>query len=230
MNKNDNLSNLVKLNSLDTQTTSLMEQYKQSITNYITNLKNPSKTKTTNDFSIFKNSSFWGSSAIKQTTQQDINGCTENCASDMTCTGATFEPNGGICYLRKGNGTIQSSLPLNQTAIVLNSQYNMQNTADLNSKLLDLESQKSTIVGDLKTQFDDIKSQNSQYSNSIDSHLKKLNYTKYNIGNLYNESNVLDNEYQNSYLIANSNKIIYSILFYTIILLFLGIIFKFFLK
>jgi len=225
MTSNNNLTNLVKLNSLETQTNTLLNQYKQSISN----LKNTSQTKTKDDFSIFPNSSFWGSSAIKQTSGETIDTCINDCISDMTCSGATYDTN-GTCYLRTGNGTIQSSLPLNQTAIVLNTVSNIQNTNDLNSKLLTLETQKSAILGNIESQISDMSSKNSQYSNSINSQIKQLNYNKNNIKHLYKKSNTLDNDYQNSYLIAMSNKWIYSILFYTIIIIFLGIIFKVFLK
>ena len=230
MNANNNLPNLLKLNSLDTQTTALMGKYKQSIGSYISGLNPSSKPRTKNDFSILPNSSFWGSSGITQTNNGTIDTCTKNCIADMTCTGSTFEPNGGICYLRKGGGSIQSSSPLHQTAVVLNSQIDTQSVSSLNSQILSLESQKSAILGEMNSQILDIKTQNSQYSTSIDSKLSKLNYRKNNIKHLYDKSNTLGDDYQNENLIATSNRWIYSILFYTIVILFLGIIFKLFLN
>ena len=64
----------------------------------------------TSKFAILKGYTFWGKSAISNDTSESASDCKTTCANDKKCTGATFNSDKQLCWIRTGDGEIVEGL------------------------------------------------------------------------------------------------------------------------
>ena len=70
-----------------------------------------------------KGTTFWGSEKLNEGEATSIEQCKAMCAADSSCTGATYNPDKAYCWTRKGEGSINASIPNDYAIIPENLKY-----------------------------------------------------------------------------------------------------------
>lgn len=173
-NKKKN-SEVLNLETLNTNYKNLLIAYKLAVSNYVNYLKQeleqPSK-----DMDTITNSAFWGTSSLSQNNSPTLEECKASCANSPGCSGATYNLKNGeaACMLRKGNGNIVIGSQ-NDVAIVPKGLNLLKIVENINDELTLVNKQIQTLTTTMNAKFDleseKIKEENidliSQYKNLI---------------------------------------------------------------
>lgn len=133
------------LENLTKEYSNLLIQYQQAVTDYNNYIQTQTSSQTQNqsfnkNFITVENQSFWGSSSISQTNSSTLQECQALCSSNTDCTGATYNNDTQICYLRGGNGqTIPSES--GDIAIVPEVVQLLSNMEQINKQLITVNQQ-----------------------------------------------------------------------------------------
>ena len=85
----------------------------------ITTVSNP---KTENLIDI-KGATFWGTGLISERESNSVDECKALCSADESCTGATYNSDKAYCWLRSGEGSVNTGLPNDYAIIPENLKY-----------------------------------------------------------------------------------------------------------
>ena len=127
-------SYIIKLEALEKEYMVILKQYEENYSNYINNLK-ATKENNSSDFVSLQGRTYWGEFGLKETALQTIEECESMCASDLKCTGATFNPAKRYCWTRGGNGNLTSGTS-NDYAIIPKIRQDLIILKNLNQKLI----------------------------------------------------------------------------------------------
>jgi hypothetical protein len=176
------------------------------------------------DFAQLKGRNYWGSGPLKQGIVQSMEDCETMCASDMNCTGATFNSDRNYCYTRAGEGDLVSGQSSDYALIPAKRQA-LLTLQIINNKLL-------IVVQKLNLEFKKLEpkvQENQQDKNNkqkilIDNYSKLLEEQQTIYDNL-NDYQSLEKEYENHTLMVNKENILFK--FWTLFaVILLAIIFK----
>lgn len=201
--------------SKTTTTTNIPKQFQSSNNNL-------------NEFLELQGQNYWGTAPLNQGTVDSLEQCETMCASDMNCTGATFQSDRNYCYTRTGQGNIIPGKPTDY-ALIPEKRQALLNLQMLNNKLLN-------IIQQINIEFTKIKPEVNQ--EQIEKNAKKMILNN-NYAALLNEQQIItDNlndyvnleiENENHSLMTNQKNILLKFWsFFALILL--AITFKFVFK
>jgi hypothetical protein len=171
-NKKNN-SEVLNLETLNTNYKNLLIAYKLAVSNYVNYLKQeveqPSK-----DMDSIENAAFWGTSSLSQNNSSTLEECKASCANTPECSGATYNLTNGesSCMLRKGKGNIVVGSQ-NDVAIVPKAQHLLTIVENINDELTKVNKKIQILTSSINVKFDleseKIKEENteliSQYNN-----------------------------------------------------------------
>ena len=140
---------IIKIEALEKEYMVILKQYEEYYNNYTTNLKTENdetqsnKNQSNTEFVHLEGRTYWGEYGLQEKSMKTVEECESMCASDLKCTGATFNPSKRYCWTRGGDGNITQGgdsdiaiIPkLKQSLIVLKS---------LNQKLIDINNKINT--------------------------------------------------------------------------------------
>jgi len=202
----------------------LLNQYNQAVVNYINYLQQEQLDSSNNQLSIIPNQAFWGtgpaSSAGGQTNSP--NSCMALCSSTQGCSGATYNPNTQMCFLRTGENT---PVPNQNTyAIIPTVQVLLNNINSINQELSSVNEQILSIVNNSKTLYEQQYEERSIQNNVLKNNFKDLQKERNKIEKMISEYQDLEQQQTNSSIKISQNYFVY------ILLLFLAIAFMFILS
>jgi hypothetical protein len=131
---------IIKLESLEKEYEVVLKQYEEYYNNYTKNLNTNTQTNSTTKFINLKGRTYWGQYGIKEGSVKTIDECQSMCASDLKCTGATFNPSTRYCWARGGNGNITNGND-SDIAIIPKLKQNVIILKGLNDKLIAINAQ-----------------------------------------------------------------------------------------
>jgi hypothetical protein len=211
-----NSGNVISIAIINTSTTGINTIYPPQAT-----ISNNNKIA---EFVSLQGRSYWGSGSLKQGQVQSIEDCKSMCASDMNCTGATFQSDRNYCYTRTGEGDIVIGNS-NDYALIPAKRQALLTLQIINNKLLNVVQQLNLEFKKLEPKVE----QNQQDKNKkqkilLDNYTKLLEEQKIIDDNL-NEFQTLEKENENYSLIVNQKNILFKFWSLFAIIL-LAIIFK----
>jgi len=95
----------------------------------------------TNKFTSLKGKTWWGTGAISEGSANSIEECQGRCASDIKCSGATFNDVKKYCWIRTGESSITPGLVDSDYAIISKEKEASINLKILNEHLIQLNNE-----------------------------------------------------------------------------------------
>lgn len=118
---------VLSLETLSKEYDTVLIKYNQAQKDYIDYLKKQSKDPNYNinsdPLTSIKGTTFWGSEKLKEGKATSIEQCEAMCSANTLCSGATYNPDKAYCWTRKGEGSINSSIPNDYAIIPENLKY-----------------------------------------------------------------------------------------------------------
>jgi len=136
---------IIKIETLEKEYIVVLKQYEEYYNTYINNLKTQSEGQTSNtntntntnttEFVELKGRTYWGKYGLKEASIKTAKECETMCASDLTCTGATFNQSKRYCWTRAGDGNITAGSDTD-IAIIPKLRQDLSILKRLNEKLI----------------------------------------------------------------------------------------------
>jgi hypothetical protein len=92
----------------------------------------------TTQFTALKGRTWWGTSGISEGSAESIEECQNRCASDINCSGATFNDVKKYCWLRTGESNITPGIIESDYAIITKKKEASINLKTINDRLIQL--------------------------------------------------------------------------------------------
>jgi hypothetical protein len=164
---NENNSEVLILETLNTNYKNLLIAYKLAVSNYVDYLKQEVKQPSKEMVSI-TGAAFWGTSSLSETNSQTLEECKASCMKLSNCSGATYNLTNGTskCMLRKGNGNIIGGSQ-NDVAIVIKGQQLLKIVENINDELTKVNNQIQTLTTPTVKQMFNLKSNEIKEENKV---------------------------------------------------------------
>jgi hypothetical protein len=138
-------TSLIKLEVLKKEYENILQQYQEAINNYILNISTDNYLDTSNQYVFLKGRTWWGTSGISQMDASSQEICKSMCASDLKCSGATFNEVKKYCWTRTGEGKIAAGY-VSDYAIISKQKESSINLKMLNNRLIQLNQEILTTI------------------------------------------------------------------------------------
>ena len=107
VNKDKMNAILIKVETLEKEYEVTLNQYQEAFNNYINALQTTNSEESTQiNFTELSGRTWWGTGALKEAPATTSSECESMCASDTSCSGATFNPVKRYCWTRTGDAKI----------------------------------------------------------------------------------------------------------------------------
>lgn len=203
--------------SLSNQYNSFLNEYKQTYQKYLNSLYDSS-----NNLVTVPNAVFLGESPLRTDSLNSVNDCLQSCSSTTFCSGATFDKNENLCSLRKGQGSIISSLTSNKNtvAIVPTPLYYSYQLKMLNQKLLELNKEMMKSLQQSYANYQENSQQQQNQGRLMQRNHSYLREDRAKIEQMIKEEEHMNAVNENSIIVVNQHYYAYLIyLFITILLI-----------
>ena len=208
---NNTESNVLKLQSLQSEFKLVMTQYQQAYANYISSLRSSSDPASKKSFVAIPDSDYGGenSKVISFDTSPSVEDCIALCSANSSCTGATYVSDIKHCWMRRGENYIYPDIDTN-SAIVPELMQNTQVLNMLNQKLLDINKNMEETLGSMSS---------SENSDIADKDLKKGELTsiynslmeeRRNINKMIDNSTAIEQSYTDNSIYVSQNNTTYT--------------------
>jgi hypothetical protein len=184
----------------------------------------------TSKFGILKGYTFWGKSAVSNDASDSASDCKTTCANNKKCTGATFNSDKKLCWIRTGDGEIVEGLSedyaivstLKQQAFVLKklneklTSLNAEIIAEMGYNFGQINDTANTSAGDDARASDGLLQYAGLFKPSEESiRLNQLSEDKQQIDDAIKQlegANPINGEFADSFMQAKQSRIFYMIL------------------
>jgi len=193
-------SYIIQIETLEKEYMVVLKQYEENYNNYITNLKINNKDNKTNiKFVALRGRTYWGKYGLKESALQTVQECESMCASDLKCTGATFNPAKRYCWTRGGDGNISLGSP-NDYAIIPQIRQNLIVLQNLNQKLININNEINSILNKIypiAQQDIDLKNKKQE---KLEKYYSVLLNEQIELDKTLREYETLEQQYDNNFL------------------------------
>jgi hypothetical protein len=158
------------------------------------------------ELASIKGAAYWGKSGLSQKTTSKLEECKASCASTPGCSGATFNPDKNMCFLRSGDSEIVGGLP-NDYAIVPKGKQLLEITQKINERLTQVNEEIQNKTPAIESEYDLQLEERSYKNKELMEQYGLLTTERNNIKKMLDEYQTLDeqqidgdlNIYQNYY-------------------------------
>jgi hypothetical protein len=207
VNNNDNktINNaMLKVETLEKEYDLVLKQYQEAYKNYINTLN--TNTKQTDslgkEFSELSSRSWWGTYGIKEGAANTKEECKSMCASDMNCTGATFNTAKRYCWARGGNGAVSTGTK-DETALIPKLRMNLIILTGLNDKLISINQQLRNEIKNISPTLSSENEMNTKRQKTFDDSYYKLSNKKREMKTLLKQYDTIESKLNDQTLIVN---------------------------
>lgn len=207
-------SDLINIKALETEYNAVLKQYEEAYKNCNSKLSDVSDS--ANEFTSFNNRSYWGSAGLKEGSVSTQAECETMCASQATCTGATFNKDKNYCWSRTGTGQLNVSVNgTNDVALLPNVKACMITLKSLNDRLLEINKQLTTAIDNSTPQQEAQQMENVDKSNQLHKYYAQLLAERLQMNKMLKTNQSIDAEYTNQTLFVEQQN--GSLRFWTIV-------------
>jgi hypothetical protein len=214
-NQNNNIkSNIIDLEILQQKYSNVLNDYKQSVNDYVNYLNNKS-----NKFTSITGQAYLGTNTLSQINNTSLNECSALCSSNSKCSGATFKSN--TCILKTGDST--TILASDDTyAIIPEEKHLLLNMEDLNQQLININKQITDKIILIEPDYDNKINKGKNNTLEIINRYKTLMLEREQISKMLNDYTTLSyTENQNEVKITQNYYVYLLYCILTIVLIFL---------
>jgi hypothetical protein len=203
---NENLnSDILKIDALEKEYNTVLKQYEEAYKNCNTELQNSLNAKQ-NSFKTFTNRAYWGTAGLKEGTVGSQTDCENMCASDVTCSGATFNPVQKYCWTRSGKGTLS---PTSNTTVALLPTVKgcVLTLKSLNDRLIEINKQLTEVISTTNSQLVIAEASNNNSKAKLYNYYRQLLKERLQMGKILSDYKTIDNENENQslYVLSQDN-------------------------
>ena len=203
---NTNLnSDILKIGALEKEYNTVLKQYEEAYKNCNTELQNNLNAKQ-NGFKTFTNRAYWGTAGLKEGTVGSQSDCENMCASDIKCTGATFNPVQKYCWARSGNGTLS---PTSTTTVALLPTVKgcVLTLNALNDRLIEINKQLTAVIDTTNSQLATAEASKNNSKAKLHNYYRQLLKERLQIGEMLSDYKTIENENENQslYVLSQDN-------------------------
>jgi len=201
-----------QLQILSDKFNTLLTQYTNTYQEYIS-LVNSNH----NSLTTVPNSSFFSQRYIKTLNNSTLDACKTACASNSSCSGATFNDSLHNCTINSGLGRIVPTTK--STAIVQQAMYYSYQLQQLNSQLTNINKQMMNISNSSYNDFQQSRQYTLQREQALQNNYQVLSQERYHIDEMIKQFQTIDSAYNDGNLIVTSNYYNYIVLLFVVVFL-----------
>lgn len=180
------------------------------------------------EFTSSQGRNFWGASALNEGPAASLEDCETMCASDINCSGATYQGDKNYCYTRTGEGELVSGEE-NDYALIPQIRSSLMILQNLNTQLLNLNTQiESEMTSLYPIAKADLAAKNEKQRELNQWYLQLLEEQAL-IAEKLGEYETLEQEYDNNSLMVNQQNLLlkfWSIFAIVVLAILFKVIFK----
>ena len=204
------------------------ENYQSSNLNTLTEPDyniNKSKMNNKPEMVSIKGLAYWGAKGLSENITETLEECKASCAETNGCSGATFNPDNQICFLRTGDGQIVAGTA-NDYAIVPKGEQLLKIIKNINAKLVQVNEKIQTINNSAQEKYNSQLTNRSTPNDDLNNQYKELIKERIKITKMLDEYQSLDEQQIEGSLHISQNYYSFILLF-LLIILFVFILYKF---
>ena len=137
-------TDILQIQALEKEYNSVLNQYEEAYKNCNDELKQNLDEKQ-RSFKTYSNRAYWGTSGLKEGVVDSETDCENMCASNLKCTGATFNPGNKYCWTRAGNGSLSPTTRSN-VAILPTIKGCVVTLSSLNNRLIQINKELTQLI------------------------------------------------------------------------------------
>ena len=215
---NNTESNVLKLQSLQSEFKLVMTQYQQAYANYISSLRSSTDPASISNktYVTIPGSVFWGTTSLSEGTSPSAEDCTALCSANTSCTGATYNSDKQYCWVRGGQGDISIGMDTD-SAIIPELVQNTQVLKMLNQKLLDINKSMEETLGSMSSSENHDITDKDLKKGELTSIYNSLMEERRNINKMIDNSTAIEQSYNDNSIYVSQNNTTYT--FWTLVAL-----------
>ena len=215
-------STLIKVETLQKEYEVILQQYQESVQNYITLLESNK----TNKFVALKGRTWWGTNKLNEGTVNNQEECENMCINSEKCSGATFNPVKRYCWTRSGENNITPGLD-NDYALISKDKSILLNMKYLNDKLLVLNKKITDELTNINPEVEKEYKEKDKKKEELNNSYNRLLEQKIELEKQLDEYYSIEQEENNQYLYVNQQNMSFKMWICIAIIVVLIIIEKF---
>jgi hypothetical protein len=173
------------------------------------------------DFTELPGRTWWGTYGIKEGPSETKDDCISMCASDNSCTGATFNPVKRYCWARGGDGTVTAGTS-DDSALIPKLKGILLVLNVLNDKLMTINNDLQTETQNLKPKLEGEKAENEKKQQNFDRYYNDLYHDKLAMAKMIKDYETVNSELEDQTLFVEQENLSFKI--WTILALILCLI------
>ena len=192
---------LMNIKALEKEYASLLNQYEEAYKNC--NSKLNAAVSSSTSFTSFSNRSYWGSGGIKEGSVSSQAECESMCASDVKCTGATFNKHKNYCWARSGNGQLNVSINgSSDVALLPDIKACVITLKSLNDRMLEINKELTDAIEKSSPQVESQQNENEQKRNELHTYYAQLLAERLQMVELIKDNETINAENESQSLIV----------------------------
>jgi phage-related tail protein len=208
-----------QMEMLSNKFNSLLAQYKDTYNEFLNTVNSND-----NSFKSVPDSAFIGVNNINTIQGSSVDNCMTSCASNESCSGATFDNLQKSCSLRTGTGNV-INLP-NQTAIIKQALYYSYQLQKMNDEMTSINTNMMALSNTKVGDYQQTQELNSQKAEILENNYKTLEEERVQISEIIRQYETLNTAYENGNINVTSNYYTFIMYLFIVILLVL-LLFKY---
>jgi hypothetical protein len=196
-------NSVLNISTLEKEYDMYLKQYQEAYKNYINILNTSSLGK---EFVDLPGKTWWGTYGIKEGAVNSKEECISMCASNSSCTGATFNPVKRYCWTRGGDGVVTPGM-FSDVALIPKIKEVLLTLSYLNNKLLSINQQLRAEMENVNPRFEEDKVNNEIQKNIFDQYYNELYYDKTQMEKVMDEYNSINAELNDQTLFVNQQNL-----------------------
>ena len=197
---------IIKLESLEKEYAVVLKQYEEYYNNYTKNLNTNTERNTAPQFVKLKGRTYWGQYGIHEAAVTTSRECESMCASDLKCTGATFNPSKRYCWIRGGEGNITNGTD-SDVAIIPTLKQNLIILKGLNEKLISINAKINNELSVLYPIAEKDRQIKDKKQQELAKYYQQLANERIELEKTLNEYETIEEQYKSNSLSVVSNDI-----------------------
>lgn len=198
-------TDILRIEALEKEYNAVLNQYEEAYKNCNTELQTNLNAKQ-KSFKTFSNRAYWGTAGLKEGTVNVESDCENMCASNIKCTGATFNPVKKYCWTRSGNGTL-SPASSTTVAILPTVKGCVISLNALNNRLIAINQQITHLIETTNLQLAAEKTVENNSKQKLHKHYAQLLKERLQMAKILDEQQTIDenNAIQSLYVSTQNN-------------------------
>lgn len=198
---------LIKIEALQKEYESVLQQYQEAVKNYIATIQSTSSSGST-VFTSLQGRTWWGAQGLTEGAANTQEECETMCANSDKCSGATFNPVKHYCWARAGNGNITPGIDTDQ-ALLPSQKAALLVMSSLNDRLVALADEIANGLKQIQPQVEAQKQEKNRSQLKLNASYQRLLEQKWEMERQLEEYNSADTDYQNQNIFVTQTNIQY---------------------